>query len=335
MKIGTVDLNEEVLVVAEIGNNHEGDLQLAKRLIGLAAEAGAGAVKFQTIVPERLVSAAETERLAQLRRFAFSRDDHEQLAEVAEGHGVIFLSTPFSIDVVDWLDPLVPAYKVASGDNDFSPLLERIAATGKPIIVSTGMSDQVGVERSVEQLRGWWSAAGAAPGLALLHCVSSYPTTPENANLAAMNVLKRLADVIGYSDHTLGIDVAVASVAAGARIVEKHFTISKTHSSFRDHALSATPEELAELVARIRQIDSMLGSGVKRVAECEEQTARAARRSIVAARDLDTGHVVALSDLDWLRPGDGLSPRSTGELLGRTLIRPVSRGEQMTLEMVD
>ena len=335
MKIGSVDLNQEVLVVAEIGNNHEGDLELAKRLIGLAAEAGAGAVKFQTIIPERLVSAAETERLAQLRRFAFSRDDHEKLAAVAENHGVMFLSTPFCIEAVDWLDPLVPAYKVASGDNDFAPLLDRIAATGKPIILSTGMSDREGVERSVRQLRDCWRNAGVAPGLALLHCVSSYPTSIENANLSAMSGLRDLADVIGYSDHTLGIDAAVASVAAGARIIEKHFTVSKTHSSFRDHALSATPEEMAELVEQIRRTERMLGCGVKRVAECEADTARAARRSIVAARDLASGHVVALSDLDWLRPGDGLSPRSTGELLGRTLIRSVSRGEQMTLEMVD
>lgn len=335
MKIGSVDLDQEVLVIAEIGNNHEGDLQLATRLIELAAGAGAQAVKFQTIAPERLVAAGEEARLAQLSRFAFTRADHEQLARVAEQAGVMFLSTPFFLDAVEWLEPLVPAYKIASGDNDFSPLLRAVAQTGKPVILSTGMTELDGVKNACSELHNVWGTHGRAPGLVLLQCVSSYPTAAADANVGAMSGLAGLADAVGYSDHTLGIETAAVAVAAGARVIEKHFTISKTHSDFRDHQLSADPTELRALVERIKEVDTLLGEGNKRIVESETATAAAARRSIVARRNLKSGSTLNLDDLDWLRPAGGLSPSRTSELVGRRLVRDIRCGERLTMDAVD
>ncbi len=335
MKIGPVDLDREVLIVAEIGNNHEGNVALAEQMIGLAADAGAQAVKFQTIAPEHLVALSEKDRLRQLRRFALSRADHERLADAAAKAGVLFLSTPFFLDAVDWLSPLVAAFKVASGDNDFAPLLEAVAATEKPLIVSTGMLDFDGARDAKTIVDEVWNARNVNPGIVLLHCVSAYPTPIEEANLSAIHELVPLCDAVGYSDHTLGIDAAVLAVALGARVIEKHFTISKDHSQFRDHQLSADPDELAALVERVRAAEVMLGGGGKRLLESEAATAGAARRSIVAGRDLAEGIRLTLADLDWLRPAGGISPMQTKRFLGRSLTRAVKQGERITPDLLD
>ena len=336
MRIGPVDLTREILIVAEIGNNHEGDLGRAEEMIHRAAEAGAQAVKFQTIEPERLVTADQTARLEQLRRFALTADDHRRLAAVAGKAGVLFLSTPFSLDAVALLDPLVPAFKIASGDNDFAPLLTRVAATGKPLLISTGMSAPNDIALAVSRIRKAWRDAQAGdPGLVLLHCVSAYPTPSHAANLRAILSLPAYGAVPGYSDHTLGIEAAVLSVALGARVIEKHFTLSKTQSEFRDHQLSAEPRELAELVARVRAADELLGDGVKRILDEEAPVAAAARRSICTARALEPGQIVGPQDLAWLRPAGGLPPGREAEVLGRRMTQPIPAGTPLTPELVD
>lgn len=327
-------LRRRVLVVAEIGNNHEGDPDVAEEMIRAAAEAGADGVKLQAIVPDRLVSPLEERRIAQLERFRLSRSDFERLSGVAADAGVLFLATPFDEESARFLEPIVPAYKIASGDNDFFPLLEIVAETGKPVLVSTGMADRDSVRRAASVVRGIWAREGIEPGLVLLHCVSSYPTEPEQANLAAVRSLRSMADFVGYSDHTLGTDAAVLAVAAGARLVEKHFTLDRDYSDFRDHRLSSDPAEMAELVRRIREAEAMLGDGELHMRSTEEATARAARRSIVARRDLQEGHELRRDDLDWLRPGDGISPGGERRLLGRRLRRPIRRGERILEEDV-
>lgn len=335
MKIGSVNLEREVLIIAEIGNNHEGDMGCAVELIERAAEAGAQAVKFQTIVPERLVASSESARIAQLRRFCLSYDQFGKLAETAARAKVMFLSTPFDIESVRQLAPLVPAFKIASSDNDFIDLLDAVAITGKPVLLSTGMVDLEGVKRSRAALESAWRRHGSAPGLVLLHCVSAYPTPIESANLLAIrSIALETGCVVGYSDHTLGIEAAVLSVALGARVIEKHFTLSKTHSAFRDHQLSADPQELAELVRRVRAACVALGDGVKRTMEVEVPVIAAARRSAHARRDLPIGHVVGADDIDWLRPGGGIPPESAASLIGRQLARGVAAGERLAHEMV-
>lgn len=335
MRIGGIDIDREVLVVAEIGNNHEGDIGRARELIHRAAEAGAQAVKFQTIVPERLVARSQAARLEQLRRFCFSYEQFADLAKVAAAAKVLFLSTPFDIESARELAPLVPAYKIASSDNNFMPLLEAVAAIGKPVLLSTGMAGLAEVKAACAALERAWRPQGAAPELVVLHCVSAYPTPPDSANLLAIRTLERETGyAVGYSDHTLGIEQAVLSVALGAKVIEKHFTLSKTQSAFRDHQLSAEPAELAELVRRVREARAALGDGVKRVMPAEEGVLAAARRSAVARRDLPAGHVIAPDDLDWLRPGGGVGPDAADRLLGHALRRAVPAGDPITADMV-
>jgi N,N'-diacetyllegionaminate synthase len=333
MKIGPVDIDRDVLVVAEIGNNHEGDLAVAEELISLAAKAGAQAVKFQTIRPEDLVAPNQEARLAQLRRICLPAEAHQRLATRAEREGVMFLSTPFYLGAVDLLDPLVPAFKIASGDNNFIPLLRRVAETGKPILLSTGMADMTTITASVRELERLYQERRQALPLVLMHCVSAYPTSAEEANVKAITTLSTLGHCVGYSDHTLGTQACIMAVALGARVLEKHFTISKNHSDFRDHKLSADPEELRILVERVREANAMLGDGEKRIMKDEQ--AVAAKRSIAAARDLPAGHRLTERDLAWLRPADGLAPGNEALLLGRPLRKAVEAGERLLPDNLD
>lgn len=330
MKIGSVDLSRAVLVVAEIGNNHEGDLARAEAMIWAAAAAGADAVKFQAIVPERLVASDETARLEQLRRLVLPLDAFPRLAAVAAKAGTMFLCTPFDSSSLSVVAPLTPAIKIASGDNDLLSLLTAAAATGKPILLSTGLLDLVGAAAAKAHLDGAWRNAGApTPGLVLLHCVAAYPTPNEEAGLDAIRALAGLGVVPGYSDHTLGVEAAVLAVALGARVIEKHFTLDKRQSAFRDHALSADPTEFADLVRRIRTAETMIGAGGKRVMPSEQPNTVSARRGAAAAVDLPVGAVIGHDDIVWLRPRcGGWPPEQEAELIGRRLARPVACGER-------
>ena len=335
MKIGTIDLDKDVLVVAEAGNNHEGDIGRAHEMVRRAAEAGAHAIKFQTIVPERLVARSQTARLEQLRRFCLDYEQFAELAETAARCRIMFMSTPFDIQSVRHLAPLVPAFKIASSDNNFSGLLEAVADTGKPALLSTGLAGVDDIKRSCNVLEAAWRKRRASPGLVLLHCVSAYPTPLDSANLLAIRSLERETGYpVGYSDHTLGIEAAVLSVALGARVIEKHFTLSRAQSDYRDHQLSAEPAELAQLVRRVKLARDALGDGVKRLMPVEQAVAAAARRSAVARHDLAAGHVLSADDIDWLRPGGGIGPDAAERILGRKLRRAVAAGETLAVDMM-
>jgi len=339
MKIGNFDTDKQVFVVAEIGNNHEGSYTLAEEMIGRAAEAGADAVKFQSIIPEKLASSRDMDRIAQLRRFQLSQEQMEKLKSIADREGMIFLSTPFALESVAFLNNLVPAFKVASGDNNFYPLLAAIAGTGKPILLSTGMAGLAEVKEAVAFLHSTWNDYGLPPAsLAVLHCVVSYPTSPAEANLLAIRTLQTLGMTVGYSDHTLGIEAAVLACALGARIIEKHFTINKTYSNYRDHQLSADPAEFKEMVARIKAAQVLLGDGEKRVMDCERESLPRVRRSIVAGRHLKAGDIIAWKDLNWVRMGYGLAPGCEESLIGRRVLAAIDEGEAILpekLEMVE
>jgi sialic acid synthase SpsE len=332
MRIGNIDLSQRVLVVAEIGNNHEGSVALALRMIEAAAASGVDAVKFQTIVPERLACSDQHDRLAQLRRFQLSRADHETLAAAAARAGVLFMSTPFAIETVDWLVPLVPAFKIASGDNDFWPLIDRVAQTGKPLLISLGLGGEHRAAALVEYCGEAWRRHGVAHGeLALLHCVSAYPTPDEAAGLSALHRLRGLGVTIGYSDHTLGIKAAELAVAAGAQIIEKHFTLDKNQSAFRDHQLSADAADMRSLVAAVRNAERMM----RRVDDADAANRIPATRSIAAARDLAEGTVLQWHDLTWLRPGSGLRPGDEAGLIGRRLRSGIAAGQLIRPEQLD
>jgi sialic acid synthase SpsE len=316
MKIGAVDLNEQVFVVAEVGNNHEGSFDLAEELIGLAATTGVDAVKFQTFIPEHYVSRDQSERLERLRTLATQQ-------------GLQFFSTPFDLASADALGLFCPAIKISSGDNNFFPLIERVASLKKPVIMSTGLASFVDLEQARACLVKVWSELGHSGTLALLHCVSSYPTPPASANLAAIRLLAKRFEgsTVGYSDHTLGIDAAVLSVGLGARIIEKHFTLRKDFSDFRDHQLSADPAEMTELVRKVRLAEQLLGSGNNEVSDIEEPNRLAMRRSIAAARAAPAGSVLKKDDLTWVRPGGGFAPGEEAKVVGRTLAHDVLPGQ--------
>lgn len=329
MRIGHKDTDHQVVVVAEIGNNHEGSLEAALELVERAALAGADAVKFQTIVPELLVGPEQAGRLEQLRRLCLPWEAFPALRQAADDAGLIFLSTPFDLESARFLDPLVPAYKIASGDNDFFPLIEAVAAAGKPVLLSTGLCGLPQVRAAKTAIERIWDRDGYQGELALLHCVASYPTPPQEANLRAIGTLAGLGATPGYSDHTLGIEAAVLAVALGARVVEKHFTLDKNRSDFRDHQLSADPAELRLLVERIRQVELLVGQGQKTVMPCEGPALIAARRSAVAAVDLAEGETLAPERLLWLRPGGGIAPSQAAALYGKRLCRSVRRHERL------
>ena len=335
MKIGDLDLDERVMVVAEIGNNHEGDFGLAQELIGLAAEAGVDAVKFQTFRTQHYVARRDRRRFEQLRSFELTIEQFEHLSRVADDAGVLFLSTPLDLQSAESLSTIVAAYKIASGDNTFGPLLEAVARTGKPVIVSTGLASMTEIRTARDTIRRVWSVRGIDQELALLHCVTSYPVPPEEANLAAIGTLKAaFGGTIGYSDHTLGIDAAVYAVAAGARIVEKHFTVDKGYSEFRDHRLSADPKEMPKLVRRIRALERTMGSGQKVPQPCERSVVESLRRSIAAARDLPAGAILRREDLTWMRPGGGFAPGREDCVLGHELAGAVRAGQVITSQLL-
>lgn len=334
MLIANHDLNKDVLLIAEVGNCHEGDHDLAKRMIALAAKAGAHVVKFQTIRPELLIDSSNQKRLAQLKKFQFSYTQFAELATEAANCGVQFMSTPFDLESAQFLAEIMPAFKIASSDNNFFPLLEIVAKTGKPVILSTGLATIEDIRKSKDFIEAIWKANKCQQELAVLHCVTAYPTPPEQANLLAIRTLHQaLGCTSGYSDHTLGIEACLLAVALGARIIEKHFTIDKNHSSFRDHQLSADPADLEQLAKRIKEVTTLLGSGTKELQQAEMPFIIEARRSICAKTDLQIGHTIRLEDLTWLRPGGGIPPGQEVMLIGKKLTKAVTAGEKFSDQM--
>ena len=333
---------QPVFVIAEIGVNHNGDLTMARALIDVAVEAGADAVKFQTFRADRLVTpdAPKAEyqlqttgdaesQLEMLRRLELSADAHRELHSYCNERGIIFLSTPFDEEAVDQLDELgVAGFKISSGDLTNSPLLEYVASKGKPVILSTGMSELSELIEAVSVL----NTAGCENPV-LLHCVSDYPAQPAEVNLRAMQTMRSAFDVpVGFSDHTEGIDVALAAVALGACVIEKHFNLDRT-LHVPDHRASLEPGELRELVRSIRRVESALGSGRKVPAASEIETAKVARRSLVAARDIPAGATLEREMVVMRRPGTGMSPALLDTLLGHEIAHEISAGTVLEPEM--
>lgn len=314
-------------VIAEIGANHNGDMQLCRRLIDAAKSAGADAVKFQSWTPSSLISKAEYQRNTtysdtkkhfgsleeMVEKYQLDNAMHQEAAAYCNEVGIHFMSTPFSPREVDLLHALdVPAIKVASMDINHPLLLEAIANTGRPVILSTGMSDLAEITRAINTVR----KAGAEQ-IALLHCISIYPPAPDTIHLRNIPMLEEAFGIpIGFSDHTLGTAVPLASVAMGACIIEKHFTLDKDLPGW-DHAISADPEEMAALCAQAREVHLALGDTRRSVSKAELAKRKAFRRRVVLARDVPSGHILTLDDLDFKRPGTGIHPDEYAYVVGR------------------
>lgn len=331
MKIGNIDLDREVLVIAEIGNNHEGKFSEAERFLEAAARTGVQAVKFQTFRTEAFVSKADEARFNRFKKFELSFSQFESLKRRADSLGVMFLSTPFDLESARFLNQLVPAFKIGSAELSFYPLLQEVAGFGKPIILSTGFSELSQIDFSKAFIERAWRRISSPAELALLHCVSSYPTPPNEANLAAIRVLaEKFKCTVGYSDHTLGIEAAFLSVALGARIIEKHFTVDKNYSDFRDHQVSADEADMKALVEGVKRASVLVGSSVKEIQPSTRVAIPLVDRSTIAIRDLPAGHILQLSDLAWARPGGGVAPGDEVLLIGKATRAAIAQGAQIT-----
>jgi len=330
-------------ILAEAGVNHNGDVDLALKLVDAAADAGADAVKFQTFKADRLVSpeaakaAYQVEatgggesQLEMLRGLELSQEAHWKILAHARERGILMLSTPFDAESADFLDRLgLPAFKIGSGEITNLPLLAHVAAKGKPLILSTGMAWLAEVAEAVRTVRD----AGARD-LVLLHCVSNYPAEPRDVNLRAMRTMADAFGVpVGYSDHTVGNEVALAAVALGACVIEKHFTLDRSLPG-PDHKASVEPAELASLVRGIRVVEQALGHGRKEPTAAEADTARVARKSLVMARDVQAGTVLTEDMVAIKRPGTGLPPAMLKDVVGRTLRQDVKAGTVIDLAML-
>jgi N-acetylneuraminate synthase/N,N'-diacetyllegionaminate synthase len=323
-------------IIAEAGVNHDGSVDVALRLVERAKACGADAVKFQSFRADRIVTrsaakAAYQERatagteshLEMLKRLELSADAHRRLIDHCREVKIEFLSSPFDEESVDLLDVMgISQFKVPSGEITNLPLLQHIARKRRPVILSTGMATLGEVEEAVHALH----AAGAAQ-ITLLHCVTEYPAPYAEINLRAMLTLKAAFGLpVGYSDHTDGVEVAIAAVALGAEVIEKHFTLDRALPG-PDHAASLEPAELTQMVAAIRNVESALGNGIKVPAPCERQNILVARKSVVAAHDLPIGRRLRAEDLTIKRPGTGISPKFLQALIGRTLRTSVKEDE--------
>jgi N,N'-diacetyllegionaminate synthase len=332
---------EGCYVIAEIGVNHNGLVEIAKHLIDIAADAGADAVKFQTFSADDLVTkdaakasyqtrnTGSTEsQYEMLRALELSEADHVELLGHCVERNIDFLSTPFGHHDADLLERIgVEAFKVSSGDLTYHDFLAHLARKGRPIILSTGMATLAEVADALEVI----DAAGAVD-VALLHCVSDYPAAPSSCNLAAMETMARaFGRPVGWSDHTVGNAVGFAAVALGARIIEKHITLD-VNMEGPDHAASMAPDEFRAFVAGIRTVGVALGDGVKLPRPEELDTAKVARRSVIAVRDLRAGAILARDDVAVLRPGTGLAPSMLAVVVGARLGRAVQAHQPLTLE---
>ncbi|WP_298542680.1 N-acetylneuraminate synthase [uncultured Aquimarina sp.] len=334
---------KKTLIIAEAGVNHNGDISLAKKLIDAAANAGVDYVKFQTFNAKKLVSKnaskasyqkentnnAEESQLKMLQKLELSKEMHLELIEYCKIKDIKFLSTGFDLESIDFLYELnIDLFKVPSGEITNLPYLRKIGGLGKPIIISTGMADMNEIRDAVDIV----VKAGAPKNqITILHCNTEYPTPMKDVNLLAMSTIKKEFDVpIGYSDHTLGIEIPIAAVAMGATVIEKHFTLDKSMEG-PDHLASLEPEELKAMVDGIRNIEVAIGNGRKEPSPSEMKNKAVARKSIVAATKIEKGELLTDQNITVKRPGTGISAMRWDEIIGQRAIQQFEEDQLITI----
>ncbi|MFW9767179.1 MAG: N-acetylneuraminate synthase [Candidatus Thorarchaeota archaeon] len=334
---------EPVFIIAEAGVNHNGDLRIAKKLVDDAAASGVDAVKFQTFKTENLTTkeAAMAEyqkdqarehdsQFDMIKRLELSYDSFVELKEYCDEKGILFLSTPHSADAIDFLDSIMPAYKIGSGDLTNLPFLKLVASKGKPIFLSTGMSSLREVREAVQAIQ---EAGGSE--LLLLHCLTNYPSDIRDSNLRAMDTLKREFNLpVGFSDHTMGIIASVAAVAMGACMIEKHFTTDRNLPG-PDHKASLEPNQLRELVDSIRNIEAALGTGIKEPTKEEIKIREIARKSLVSITLIPEGAIITREMIDIKRPGIGIAPKHLEDVVGKRAIKEIQEDSMLTWDMIE
>jgi N-acetylneuraminate synthase len=345
IEVGTeyIGEGEPVYIIAEAGVNHNGDLRIAKQLVDAAKKSGANAVKFQTFRTDELVTThAEmasyqkkqlkdrTRQFDMLRKLELDFDDFIKLKHYCDAKRIQFLSTPHSPSAVDFLDSILPVFKIASGDLTNLPFLELVAAYNKPIIISTGMGTLDEVEEAVNTIRNKGNKQ-----IVLLHCVTNYPAFLETLNLRALITLKETFGVpVGFSDHTTGVAASIAAVSLGACVIEKHFTLDKKMPG-PDHKASFEPKELLELVQIIRSVEDALGDGIKKPIESELKMREIARKSLVAKIDIPRGSILTEAVIQIKRPGIGIAPKHLKSVIGKKAVRDIKKDELLVETMFE
>lgn len=339
---------KKVLIIAEAGVNHNGDFELAKKLIDVAADAGADFVKFQTFKADKLVSKtavkasyqqnnsddAEQSQYQMLKQLEIPEQWHYTLKDYSLSRGINFLSTGFDEESIDFLERLEPGlYKIPSGEITNKPYLEHVAAKGKPIILSTGMADLNEIISAIQVIT---TNGISMEMITVLHCNTEYPTPMSDVNLLAMNTIKKELGVkVGYSDHTLGIEVPIAAVALGASVIEKHFTLDKTMKG-PDHLASLDPVELKAMVKAIRNIElAIAGNGNKEPSPSELKNKVIVRKSMHLKRKVEPGHIIIKDDIEMKRPGDGLSPMLLDQIIGKKVKTELPPEYKLTLNDIE
>ncbi|EJU22118.1 N-acetylneuraminate synthase [Peptoanaerobacter stomatis] len=326
-----------VFIIAEAGVNHNGSLKLAKKLVDEAKNAGVDCIKFQTFIAENIVSktAVKAEYQKQntnnscesqynmLKKLELSFSDFIELNNYCKAKNIQFLSTAFDFESIDFLSSLdMNVWKIPSGEITNLPYLIKIANLGKDVIISTGMSTMEDIQNALSVLK-----TNGAGNITVLHCTTEYPAPFADVNLKAMLTIKDKFDVnIGYSDHTKGIEIPISAVALGATVIEKHFTLDKNMQG-PDHKASLEPHELKKMVESIRNVESALGDGIKKLAESEKKNISVARKSIIAKRDIKKGEIFTQENLTVKRPGNGISPMKWFEILGQKAIKDFKEDE--------
>ena len=334
MKLKNFDLKKKVFIIAEVGNNHEGNFSIAKKLVHLAAKAGADAIKFQTFRTENFIRKKDIKRFKQLKKFELSYEQFKSLKKLAHIKKIKFISTPLDLESTDFLIKNADLIKIASGDNNFFPLIEKVLKSKKSIIISTGMTNASQIKDLTNYIYKVIGKKSAEKRIALLHCVTSYPVEDKFANLRSVEYLiKNSKLTIGYSDHTLGNDACIAAVAMGAKVIEKHFTINKKFSKFRDHALSADYTDLKNIVSRIRKVEKQLGRFNKEIQKPEKKLIKIVRRAAYADRDILPGEKISIKNVKFLRPSLTSNFFYLKKIIGRKIKKTFYKDQKINLDI--
>lgn len=337
--------NEPCFIIAEAGINHNGDIDIAKKMIDAAKDIGVDAIKFQTFKAEEFISDKDetytyksqgkeiTESMYEMfKRYEFTKEEWIEIAEYCKQKDIIFFSTPQNPSDLDFLMSIVdlPVIKVGADDLTNVELMSYYASKGKPMIISAGMAYISEIEDAVEAIR-----KEENNDLVILHCVSSYPAQAEEVNLRKMNTIKQAFEVvIGFSDHTIGTTASIGAVALGAKVIEKHFTLDKNMPG-PDHWFSSDVDEIKKLVKDIRYIEKALGSSQVRPTEKEMQNRSVCRRSIVVKEEIQNGDILTRDKLEFKRPGNGLPPKFINYVIGKTVKRNMLKNELLTIDDVN
>jgi len=320
--------NNKTFIIAEIGNNHEGNFILAKKLIKLASECGADAVKFQYIIPEQLVSSNDQNRIQVLKKFLLKKQEYSNLALFAKRNNIQFFATPFDKHSFKFLNKIQNLFKISSGDNDHYHLIKLVANSLKPIILSTGMSNVNIIKKTVNLINEIWSKNSFNSKISLLHCISNYPTKDSDLNLNRIRTLiKEFPNCkIGFSDHSLGIDASLYAVSIGAKVIEKHFTLDNNYSDFRDHKIALNPENFKLMVKKIRKLEKIMGSSKIQISASEKNSFYNFKRSIVSNSDMKKNSKILEKNLVFLRPLSGIPASEYKIIINKKLNKNIKKG---------